>query len=55
MELNNPDFVKLAEAYGLPGTRVTNAAQFAGAFREALARRGPSLIEVPDAWRSLRA
>lgn len=54
VELNNPDFVKLAEAYGLPGTRVHGPDEFARAMREALARRGPALIEVPDEWRSLR-
>ena len=54
VELNNPDFVKLAEAYGLPGVRVHGRDEFAQALRQALARRGPSLIEVPDEWRSLR-
>ncbi|MCI0680495.1 MAG: thiamine pyrophosphate-binding protein [Gemmataceae bacterium] len=54
VELNNPDFVKLAEAYGLPGTRVHGPEEFAHALRQALGRRGPSLIEVPDEWRSLR-
>jgi acetolactate synthase-1/2/3 large subunit len=54
VELNNPDFVKLAEAYGLPGTRVHGPDEFAQAMRQALARRGPSLIEVPDECRSLR-
>lgn len=54
VELNNPDFVKLAEAYGLPGVRVHGPEEFAAALRQALARRGPSLIEVPDQWRSLR-
>jgi acetolactate synthase-1/2/3 large subunit len=54
VELNNPDFVKLADAYGLPGVRVNGQAEFASALRNALARRGPSLIEVPDEWRSLR-
>ena len=32
-----PDFVKLTEAYGLSGRRVTNAADFESAFREAIA------------------
>jgi acetolactate synthase-1/2/3 large subunit len=53
-ELNNPDFVKLAGAYGLPGARAHNADDFRAAFGSALARSGPSLIEVPDKWRSLR-
>ena len=31
-----PDFVKLAEAYGIPGYRVTNQEEFAAAFQTAL-------------------
>lgn len=54
VELNNPDFVMLAEAFGLPGVRAHNQAEFAAALRESLQRRGPSLIEVPDKCRSLR-
>jgi len=54
VELNNPDFVRLAEAYGLPGTRAHGPDEFARAMRQALGRRGPSLIEVPDECRSLR-
>jgi acetolactate synthase-1/2/3 large subunit len=53
-ELNNPDFMLLAQAYGLPGRRATNASEFADAIREAVTRDGPSLIEVPDQWRYLR-
>jgi acetolactate synthase-1/2/3 large subunit len=53
-DLNNPDFVRLAEAYGIPATRARTAETFASALREAIARGGPGLIEVPDAWRSLR-
>jgi acetolactate synthase-1/2/3 large subunit len=53
-ELNNPDFVRLAEAYDVPARRAPDARSFAEALREALERRGPSLIEVPDEWRNLR-
>lgn len=53
-DLNNPDFMKLGEAYGVPSTRTRNAAEFAHCLREGLKRDGPSLIEVPDQWRSLR-
>ncbi len=53
--LNNPDIVKLAEAYGVPGTRASDANGYQRALRDALKRDGPSLIEVPDEWRSLRA
>ncbi len=31
-----PDFVKLAEAYGIPGYRATNQEEFAAAFQAAL-------------------
>jgi acetolactate synthase-1/2/3 large subunit len=53
-DLNNPDFVKLAEAYGLPGTRAADSVSFRAALRQAIQRPGPSLIEVPDQWRYLR-
>jgi acetolactate synthase-1/2/3 large subunit len=53
-ELNNPDFEKLAEAYGVPGSRAADADAFRKELRAALGRAGPSLIEVPDEWRSLR-
>jgi thiamine pyrophosphate-dependent acetolactate synthase large subunit-like protein len=54
-DLNNPNFVRLAEAYGLPGTKASNADDYRKALRAALERPGPSLIEVPDEWRSLRS
>jgi acetolactate synthase I/II/III large subunit len=53
-ELNNPDFMLLARSFGLPGSRATNAPEFASALRGAMKREGPSLIEVPDEWRYLR-
>lgn len=53
-DLNNPNFVQLAAAFGVPGARARNAEEFAAALREAIGRGGPGLIEVPDAWRSLR-
>jgi acetolactate synthase-1/2/3 large subunit len=52
--LNNPDFVKLGESFGMPSCRARNAEEFAIAVRQALHREGPSLIEVPSQWRSLR-
>ena len=45
-ELQNPDFVQLARAYGALGLRVTKTAEFAPAFEEALQTRGPSLIHI---------
>jgi acetolactate synthase-1/2/3 large subunit len=53
-DLNNPNFVQLAAAYGVPGVRVRDAAEFATALRTAIARGGPGVIEVPDEWRYLR-
>jgi acetolactate synthase-1/2/3 large subunit len=53
-DLNNPDFVKLAEAYDVPASRARNADELARALRTALDRGGPALIEVPDQWRYLR-
>jgi acetolactate synthase-1/2/3 large subunit len=46
-ELYNPDFVKLAEAYGVVGVRVHDAGQLESALREALAADAPRVIEVP--------
>ena len=44
--LRNPDFVKLAQAYGCHGERVTETAQFAAAFERARAAGTPALIEL---------
>ena len=46
-ELHNPDFVKLAEAYGAMGMLAKNAAQLESAIGEALSAEAPTLIEVP--------
>ena len=54
VELNNPDFVQLASAYGVPGNRVHAPDELQKAVRGALDRDGPTLIEVPDEWRFLR-
>jgi acetolactate synthase-1/2/3 large subunit len=53
-ELNNPDFIQLAAAYGVPAYRARTADELVFAMRKALAFAGPSLIEVPDQWRFLR-
>ena len=55
VELCNPDFGKLADAFGVPSERVDSPAGLQAALRSALARRGPALIEVavgqmPSAW-----
>lgn len=40
-----PDFVKLADAYGLPGVRVTSKSEVGAAFEAAEAHDGPFLID----------
>ncbi|MCH8848919.1 MAG: thiamine pyrophosphate-binding protein [Chloroflexi bacterium] len=46
-ELHNPDFVRLAEAYGVRGVRADGPDALELALREALAIEAPTLIEVP--------
>ena len=41
----NPDFVKLAEAFGMMGIRVTERSQSIDAIRQAMAHPGPVLID----------
>ena len=41
----NPDFVKIAEAYGIKGIRVTDKAQVAGAIQEAMDTPGPVVVD----------
>jgi len=43
--LSSPDFIKIAEAYGLPGIRVTDKLQVVAAIEEAMAHEGPFLID----------
>jgi acetolactate synthase I/II/III large subunit len=43
--LFNPDFVKLAEAYGIPGRAVTRKEEVAEAIRQAQATDGPFLLD----------
>lgn len=46
-DLANPDFVKLAEAFGAAGYRATTAAELKTAIGRGLATGLPTLIEVP--------
>jgi acetolactate synthase-1/2/3 large subunit len=46
-ELANPDFVRLAEAYGVTGLRAKEPAEVGELVREAVGLRAPVLIEVP--------
>jgi acetolactate synthase I/II/III large subunit len=41
----SPDYVRLAEAYGIPGWRVERGEQVDGVLRAALAHDGPALVE----------
>ena len=43
-EFTNPDFVRLAESFGLPAWRVTKADEFGGLLRHAIDLPNPSLI-----------
>jgi len=43
---NNPDFVKLAEAYGMKGVRISKVGEIEPRLREALAHDGPCLIHA---------
>ena len=44
--LRNPDFPGLARAYGAFGASVARTEEFAAAFEEAAAHRGPAIIEL---------
>ncbi len=47
-QLHNPDFMKLADAYGARGIRVDNAPALKAALRDTIASNdAPTLIEVP--------
>ncbi|MGC8486960.1 MAG: thiamine pyrophosphate-dependent enzyme [Clostridia bacterium] len=46
-ELVNPDFVRLAESFGVHGLRVDTPDALEGALKEALQADAPCLIEVP--------
>ncbi len=41
----NPDFVKLADAFGMPGIRVTDKVQVVSAIEQATAHPGPVVVE----------
>jgi acetolactate synthase-1/2/3 large subunit len=46
-DLANPDFVKLAESFGIAGHRVANPEGLRRALEQSLASNEPALIEVP--------
>ncbi len=57
--LQNPDYVKLAESFGVTGRRAESPEALQTQLREAIAADEPTLIEVPvkqmpDPWKDLR-
>ena len=46
-DLQNPDFVKLAESFGIKGLRITTPQQLVSAMRDGFAHDVPTLIEIP--------
>lgn len=59
-ELHNPDFVQLAQSFGVDAVRVTAPGALTGALSSAIAARRPALIEVPvgefpSPWHLLRS
>jgi acetolactate synthase-1/2/3 large subunit len=47
VDFTNPDFVGLAQAFGMPGFRCESVDDFAGHLDRALALDGPSIVVVP--------
>lgn len=47
VELKNPDFAKLAEAYGAYGVKLRSSADLGPALADALGRPGPAVVECP--------
>ena len=45
-EIKSPDFVKVADAYGIPGSKVTNRGELENAMKKMFAHDGPYLLEV---------
>lgn len=50
VDLENPDFVMLAAAYGIPGVRANSPEELERAVVEASTRNGPTIIDVPIGW-----
>jgi len=54
-DLQNPDFVKLAESFGMPGRKASSAEELRTALQESIAESGPALVEYsapefPSPW-----
>ena len=46
MELKNPDFVKIADGFGVPGKTIDKPEELQAAVAEMLAHDGPYLLHV---------
>ncbi|MCZ6558965.1 MAG: thiamine pyrophosphate-binding protein [SAR324 cluster bacterium] len=46
-QLHNPDFVKLADAFGAQGLRANSPQELRDAIRQGFAAKGPTVIDVP--------
>jgi acetolactate synthase-1/2/3 large subunit len=44
--LTNPDFIKIAEGFGVPGKKITSRADLDAALEEMLAKEGPCVLEI---------
>jgi thiamine pyrophosphate-dependent acetolactate synthase large subunit-like protein len=49
VDLINPDYIKLADAYGIPGVTARDGAELAACIRMAQRRTGPTIIDTPIA------
>jgi acetolactate synthase-1/2/3 large subunit len=47
LDLHNPDFVKLAESFGIASERARSPAELGAAITRGFARGGPTLIDCP--------
>lgn len=47
VELRNPDFVAMAQSFGMRGLKAETPEALRGALREAFSQGGPALIEIP--------
>ena len=53
VDLKNPNFAAMAEAMGIKGIRVEDPAKLESALKEALAHKGPVLVDVVSARQEL--
>lgn len=50
VDLVNPDFIKLAEAFGANGVKVNTPQEMSAAIRQAFQATEPTVIEIPWSW-----